>query len=333
MKVQNIIAPVHKSLLKMELTEARFLRNTNKGHNEIYIVDAYNSPNLMWEIGRLREIAFRSSGGGTGKSADIDEYDLMDEPCQQMIVWNPDAEEIVGGYRFLLGDNVKFDSDGMPHIAMSHMFGYSEQFLKEYLPYTIELGRSFVSVEYQSTKAGVKALYALDNLWDGLGALTVVYPQVKYFFGKMTMYPDYPREGRNMILYFLDKHFHDDERLVYPLQPLDARIDVREMEQIFVGQTFKEDYRILNTQVRRRGINIPPLVNSYMNLSPKMKVLGTAINDEFGDVEETGIFFAISDIYEDKKMRHIRTFYRRFIEYRQDLIHRMREYACNRKQN
>jgi len=333
MKVQNIIAPVHKSLLKMELTEARFLRNTNKGHNEIYIVDAYNSPNLMWEIGRLREIAFRSSGGGTGKSADIDEYDLMDEPCQQMIVWNPDAEEIVGGYRFLLGDNVKFDSDGMPHIAMSHMFGYSEQFLKEYLPYTIELGRSFVSVEYQSTKAGVKALYALDNLWDGLGALTVVYPQVKYFFGKMTMYPDYPRECRNMILYFLDKHFHDDERLVYPLQPLDARIDVREMEQIFVGQTFKEDYRILNTQVRRRGINIPPLVNSYMNLSPKMKVLGTAINDEFGDVEETGIFFAISDIYEDKKMRHIRTFYRRFIEYRQDLIHRMREYARNRKQN
>ena len=258
MKVQNIIAPVHKSLLKMELTEARFLRNTNKGHNEIYIVDAYNSPNLMWEIGRLREIAFRSSGGGTGKSADIDEYDLMDEPCQQMIVWNPDAEEIVGGYRFLLGDNVKFDSDGMPHIAMSHMFGYSEQFLKEYLPYTIELGRSFVSVEYQSTKAGVKVLYALDNLWDGLGALTVVYPQVRYFFGKMTMYPDYPRECRNMILYFLDKHFHDDERLVYPLQPLDARIDVREMEQIFVGQTFKEDYRILNTQVRRRGINIPP---------------------------------------------------------------------------
>lgn len=331
--VRDIIAPVDKSLLKMELTEARFLRNTNKGHNEIYIVDAFNAPNLMWEIGRLREIAFRASGGGTGKKADIDEFDLMDEPCQQLIVWNPEAEDIVGGYRFLLGENMAADENGAPHIAMSHMFGYSEAFLKEKLPYTIELGRSFVSVEYQSTKAGAKGLYALDNLWDGLGALTVVYPNIKYLFGKMTMYPSYPRECRNMILYFLDKYFHDGERMVYPLCPLDARIDEAGMKRLFVGASFKEDYRILNTQIRQHGINIPPLVNSYMNLSPNMKVLGTAINDEFGDVEETGILIAISDIYEDKKMRHIRTFYRRFIEYRQELIQRVRDYAKTRKQS
>ena len=301
MKVDSIIAPVHKSLLKMELTEARFLRSTNKGHNEIYIVDAHNSPNVMWEIGRLREIAFRTSGGGTGKSTDIDEFDTMEEPCQQLIVWNPEAEEIIGGYRFLLGENMKMDKNGVPRIAMSHMFGYSQEFLKEKLPYTLELGRSFVSVEYQSTKAGVKALYALDNLWDGLGALTVVYPNLKYFFGKMTMYPSYPHECRNMILYFLDKYFHDNDRLVYPLHPLDARIDEDKMRHIFTGSTFREDYKILNSHIRSHGINIPPLVNSYMNLSPKMLVLGTAINDEFGDVEETGIFFAISDIYEDKK--------------------------------
>ena len=232
MKVDSIIAPVHKSLLKMELTEARFLRSTNKGHNEIYIVDAHNSPNVMWEIGRLREIAFRTSGGGTGKSADIDEFDTMEEPCQQLIVWNPEAEEI---------------KNGVPQIAMSHMFGYSQEFLKEKLPYTLELGRSFVSVEYQSTKAGVKALYALDNLWDGLGALTVVYPNLKYFFGKMTMYPSYPHECRNMILYFLDKYFHDNDRLVYPLHPLDARIDEDKMRHIFTGSTFREDYKILNS--------------------------------------------------------------------------------------
>ncbi len=329
MKVESIIAPVHKSLLKMELTEARFLRNTNKGHNEIYIVDAENSPNLMWEIGRLREIAFRASGGGTGKSADIDEFDTMDDPCQQLIVWNPEAEEIVGGYRFILGENIKIEN-GVPHIAMSHMFGFSDDFLKNKLPYTIELGRSFVSVEYQSTKAGVKALYALDNIWDGLGALTVVYPQIKYMFGKMTMYPSYPHECRNMILYFLDKYFHDDERMVYPLKPLETHTDEARMRSVFSGATFREDYRILNSNVRARGMNIPPLVNSYMNLSPKMKVLGTAINDEFGDVEETGIFLAISDIYEDKKMRHIRSFYQRFIEYRQMMVARMREYSKNR---
>lgn len=333
MKIESIIAPVHKSLLKMELTEERFLRPTNKGRNEIYIIDSANSPNIMWEIGRLREIAFRASGGGTGKSADIDEFDTMDEPCQQLIVWNPEAEEIIGGYRFLLGENMSYDNDGTPHIAMSHMFRYSDKFLKEYLPYTIELGRSFVSVDYQSTKAGAKALYALDNLWDGLGALTVVYPQIKYLFGKMTMYPSYPVECRDMILYFLDKYFHDDESLVQPIQPLETNINVKKMQRLFVGDNFKDDYRILNTSVRAKGMNIPPLVNSYMNLSPKMKLFGTAINDEFGDVEETGIFFSISDIYEDKKMRHIRTFYQRFIEYRQEMIHRIKEYAKSKTNN
>lgn len=333
MKVDSIIAPVSKTLLKMELTEARFLRTTNKGRNEIYIVDADNSPNVMWEIGRLREIAFRASGGGTGKSADIDEFDTMDDPCQQLVVWNPEAEEIVGGYRFLLGENMKMDENGWPKIAMSHMFGYSPEFLRDKLPYTLELGRSFVSVDYQSTKAGVKALYALDNLWDGLGALTVVYPNLKYFFGKMTMYPSYPHDCRNMILYFLDKYFHDGDRMVYPLTPLETNMDMAKMQSIFTGSTFREDYRILNSQIRARGCNIPPLVNSYMNLSANMKVLGTAINDEFGDVEETGIFFAISDIYEDKKRRHISTFYQRFIEYRQQLVRRMREYAKSRNYN
>lgn len=317
----------------MELTEERLLRTTNKGHNEIYIVDANNSPNVMWEIGRLREIAFRASGGGTGKSADIDEYDTMEEPCQQLIVWNPDAEEIVGGYRFLLGENMKYGKDGRPKIAMSHMFDYSRKFLEEYLPNTLELGRSFVTVDYQSTKAGVKSLYALDNIWDGLGALTVVYPQIKYLFGKMTMYPSYPIECRNMILYFLNKYFHDDEKLVTPLKPLDTNIDIHKMERIFIGSSFKEDYRILNSEIRSLGFNIPPLVNSYMNLSPKMLFLGTAINDEFGDVEETGIFFSISDIYEDKKMRHISSFYQRFISYRQEMIHRIKEYALSKKQN
>lgn len=332
MKVESIIAPVHKSLIKMELTEDRFLRNTNRGHNEIYIVDAHNAPNTMWEIGRLREIAFRSAGGGTGKSADIDEFDTMDEPCQQLIVWNPEAEEIVSGYRFILGENMHFGDNGKPNIAMSHMFNYSEEFVRDYLPYTIELGRSFVSVEYQSTRAGAKGIYALDNIWDGLGALTVVYPQIKYLFGKMTMYPNYPKECRNMILYFLDKYFHDADGLVVPMTALDTCYSIDDMHRTFCGASFRDDYLTLKSSIRRGGVAIPPLVNSYMNLSPKMKVFGTAINDEFGDVEETGILIAIDEIYEDKKMRHIRSFYERFIEYRREMIHRIREYARTKRE-
>lgn len=302
----EIIQPVAKELLKSELTLERQLRMTNKSHNEIYIVDAHNAPNVLREIGRLREIVFREAGGGTGKELDLDEFDTCENCYKQLIVWNPEEEEIIGGYRYLLGSDVDFDKDGQPILATSHMFHFSDKFIKEYLPWTIELGRSFVSLEYQNTnKNGSKSLFALDNLWDGLGALTVIQPDVKYFFGKMTMYPSYIRKGRDMILYFLKKHFDDKENLIVPMKPLVIEEDPQELETLFCEESFKEDYKILNREVRKLGYNIPPLVNAYMGLSPTMKLFGTAINYGFGDVEETGILIAVDEILEQKRVRHI----------------------------
>ena len=303
---QDIIQPVSKALLKSELTPERQLRMTNKSHNEIYIVDAHNAPNVLNEIGRLREIVFREAGGGTGKALDLDEFDTCDNCYKQLIVWNPEEEEIIGGYRYLLGSDVEFDDNGQPILATSHMFHFSDKFIKEYLPWTIELGRSFVSLEYQNTnKNGSKSLLALDNLWDGLGALTVIQPDVKYFFGKMTMYPSYIRQGRDMILYFLKKHFDDKENLIVPMKPLKIETNPDELEKLFSEESFKDDYKILNREIRKLGYNIPPLVNAYMGLSPTMKLFGTAINYGFGDVEETGILIAVDEILEQKRVRHI----------------------------
>jgi len=304
----EIIQPVPLELLKQELTPEKQLRMTNKSHNEIYIVTAHDSPNVMREIGRLREITFRMAGGGTGKEVDIDEFDTSDNCYKQLIVWNPEEQEIIGGYRYIMGDQWEYDEEGQPILATSHMFRFSEKFIKEYAPYTIELGRSFVTPEYQSSKMGAKSLFALDNLWDGLGALTVINPNMKYFFGKMTMYPSYIRFGRDMILYFLKKHFDDKEGLIYPMKPLKLDTPEEELAQVFCGRDFKEDYRILNGGIRALGFNIPPLVNAYMNLSPTMKLFGTAINDGFGDVEETGILIAVNEILESKYVRHIESF-------------------------
>ena len=305
---QSIIAPIPKEILLSELTPDRQLRMTNKSNNEIYVITAHNAPNVMREIGRLREIAFREAGGGTGKDCDIDEFDTSDNCYKQLIVWNPEAQEIIGGYRYLSGTDWELDDKGQPILATSHMFHFSEKFLKDYMPYTIELGRSFVSLPYQSTRMGAKSLFALDNLWDGLGALTVIKPNVKYFFGKMTMYPSYIRKGRDMILYFLKKYFDDKERLIIPMKPLKIETDPTELEQLFSGKDFKEDYRILNSEIRKLGYNIPPLVNAYMNLSPTMKLFGTAINYGFGDVEETGILIAMEEVFEEKRVRHIDSF-------------------------
>jgi hypothetical protein len=309
-----IIAPIAKEVLLSELTPERQLRMTNKSHNEIYVVTAHNAPNVMQEIGRLREIAFREAGGGTGKAVDIDEFDTCENCYKQLIVWNPEEQEIIGGYRYLCGTDWELDDKGQPILATSHMFHFSQKFLDEYMPRTIELGRSFVSLPYQSSRMGAKSLFALDNLWDGLGALTVIKPNVKYFFGKMTMYPSYIRKGRDMILYFLKKHFDDKENLIIPMKPLKIEADERELETLFSEDDFRKDYKILNREIRRLGYNIPPLVNAYMGLSPTMKLFGTAINYGFGDVEETGILIAVDEILEEKRVRHIDSFIRQHPE-------------------
>ena len=303
--MEQIIAPVSLDLIKAELTPNKKLRNTNKSHNEIYVINHHDSPNVMREIGRLREEAFRDSGGGSGLSMDIDEFDTMDHPYQQLIVWDPEAEKILGGYRYILGSEIKLGENGQPLLATSHMFHFSDKFIKEYLPYTIELGRSFVSPEYQSSKAGAKALFALDNLWDGLGALCIINPTMKYFFGKMTMYPEYNRQARDLIQTFLFKHFEDKDKLVTPMDPLKIETPKSYMDSILTEESFKDDYKLLNAEVRRLGENIPPLVNSYMSLSPTMKTFGGGINHEFSEAEETCILITFDEIIDSKKARHI----------------------------
>lgn len=306
--MEPIIAPVSVEILKSELTPAKKLRDTNKSRNEIYVINHHDSPNVMREIGRLREEAFRDAGGGSGLSMDIDEFDTMENPYQQLIVWDPDSEKILGGYRYILGSDIRLDENGQPLLATSHMFHFSEKFIKEYLPYTIELGRSFVAPEYQSSKAGTKALFALDNLWDGLGALAIQRPSMKYFFGKMTMYPEYNRQARDLIQHFLFKHFKDEENLVTPMDPIRIETDRSYMDSILTETEFKSDYKLLNAEVRRLGENIPPLVNSYMGLSHTMKTFGGGINHEFSEAEETCILIAFDEIHEAKKARHIDSF-------------------------
>ena len=305
---EKIIDAVPVEEIEKELTKERLLCRSNRANNEIYVIDAHNSPNTMREIGRLRELTFRDAGGGTGKDCDIDQFDTMEVPCQQLIVWNPEGREIIGGYRFILGENVRYDGNNQPLLATSHLFRFSKKFIKEYMPNVLELGRSFVTPEYQSSKQGAKSLFALDNLWDGLGALTVMYPQIKYFFGKFTMYPSYGVEGRDMILYFLKKYFRDTNRLVTPINPLHIETKLTTLQKIIPPLPMLEAYKKLHVELKKIGLKLPPLVSSYINLSSTMRCFGTAINDDFGDVEETGILITIADIYEDKRRRHIESY-------------------------
>ncbi len=299
--MEPVIAPVERKLIIEELTSDKLIRHTRKGENRLYEVTAHDSPHTMREIGRLREISFRLAGGGTGKSSDIDEFDIDERtPYKQLIVWDPKDLEIIGGYRYIQCAGLKTEK-----MATSELFEFSDAFINDYLPFTIELGRSFIQPNYQGTNIKRKGLYSLDNLWDGLGALMVRYPKNRYFFGKVTMYSSYNLRARNTLLNFLNIFFPDRESLVKPIQPLEIDENNPYYKVLFNPDDYKESYKALSREVRNLGENIPPLINSYMNISPSMKVFGTAVNENFGGVEETGILVSISDMYPEKIERHI----------------------------
>jgi hypothetical protein len=302
--MENIIDPINKTILKRELSPDKFLRKTRKGDNEIFVVDNWNAPNVVQEIGRLREVTFRASGGGTGKSIDLDEYDTNEHCYKQLVLWSPEDEEIIGGYRFIKCQEAM---DDLGHIQLSttHYFDFSERFVKEFLPFTIELGRSWVQPNYQPGVNPRKGLFALDNIWDGLGALIKFNPEIKYFFGKVTMYPNYNTDCRDFLLHFMHHYFPDRDNLMKPFHPLVQNYDKAYVDGQLDGLDFKDGFKVLNGHVRDKGEFIPPLVNIYMNLSPSMRTFGTAVNPDFGNVEETGILVTIADIFPDKKDRHI----------------------------
>ncbi len=307
--MENIIKPIDRKLIKSELTEERFLRKTNAVGNDIYMVDANNAPNVMQEIGRLREFTFRTAGGGTGNKVDIDEYDLGENPFKQLIVWNENDQEIVSAYRFILGCDVPLDENGYPHTPCSKLFKFSRKFIDNQWQKSIELGRSFVQPKYQATANSRLGLFSLDNMWDGLGTLIVDYPEQEFFFGKMTMYNSYNRLARNLILNFLEKYFPGDASLIEPFHP--TQKSEKPLKEIFTAGTVAEDFKILNQNILEIKTTIPPLIKAYMSLSSTMQYFGASANEEFGEVEEIAILLTIKDMYEKKINRHINTYQRR----------------------
>ena len=310
--MNSIIDPVPVELIKAELTKSKKLEDTNKGHNELYIVTWHDSPNVVTEIGRLRELTFREAGGSTGNAIDLDEYDKMEKPYKQLIVWDPGNEAIIGGYRFFFGTDATFDEKGQPVMASSHQFHFSQKFIDEYLPHVLELGRNFVAPEYQSSKIGAKSLYAFDNLWDGLVAIIMKNPNLLYYFGKITIYPSYDHITRDLIYHFLKKHYGDTEGLVRPWddQLVEPDSDPELMNLVLNKDDLFEDYKLLKAAARMRGVNVPPNVTAYISITSDMSMFGTAVNHLMHNIEDTCVLIPFDSIYNEKKTRHIGAYLR-----------------------
>ena len=327
--MKPLIQPVDREILKAELTTEKFFRPTNKASNEIYVVTAHNSPNVMREIGRLREISFRMWGGGTGEEIDVDDYDYLEKPYYQLIVWDPQNEEIIGGYRFLPGHDAVFDENGQPRLAMGQLFDFSEEFIKNYLPYAVELGRAFIQPDYQTAKMGMKSLFSLDNLWDGLGALMHDAKRAKYFIGKINIYEHYSATARELIYEYLETFFPDKANLIVPKNEIEVSGRVKKMasELFDTKEDARVNYKILQKAVRNEGETIPPMFNAYIGLTDTMLNFGTTTDPSFGHTFETGIMITMPDLIESKRKRYIDP----YIQYLSMLLEERKVARANRK--
>lgn len=294
--MEAIIAPIDKALLKEELRGATELVEASRGELKVYCLDA-SFPSVLREIGRLREIAFRKGGGGTGTSCDLDRFDT--DPSfkfKQLVVWDTQEECIAGGYRFVYGCDIKVDADGQPMIPSAHIFRFSEAFMQEEMHHTMELSRSFVSELHQRTNEVRRSIFVLDCLFKGIcvvardGNMTDV-------FGKVTFYPDYPQEAFSLLTAFMKKHCYFSDEIA-PITPFQA-VPAPNAGLILHANTFLANFQALKTVFLRRKLYLPPILKSYMSLTSTMRYYGAAVNDDFGNVVEMGIKIYMPDL--DKK--------------------------------
>lgn len=294
MDLQPLIAPVPLAQLKEELSRLEpILEKTSHGNFVVYFFEGSKSPALMQEVGRLREEAYRSHGAGTGRATDVDEFDM--DPSlgfKQLMLWDPELECIVGGYRLLPGKDCKYSPEGQPVMPSSHIFHFSERFLKEYMPRTVELSRSYIATPFQRHAAEIRTIYALDAILEGVCA-AIGLSGSQYIFGKVTFYPQYPVEAFQLVSSFFSKYWSSD--LVEPVNRVPIN-ENPEFSAILSNATAREDFRALKLALREKGVTLPPILNTYLNISSSFSYYGSAVNDEFAYATEMGLLVNTDDV-------------------------------------
>lgn len=298
---EPIIPPVAREALERELAGLRPVAEAVRGGCRLYSFRAAEAPALMREVGRLREEAFRSAGGGTGREVDIDADDTACGGYRQIVAWDPRRRAVTGGYRYI----VCAECDPR-NISTSHYFHFSGEFRERYVPHAVELGRSFVAGA--SAAGAARPLFSMDSLWQGLGAVVASHPGVRYLFGKVTVYRHYDVEARRLLMAFLRRFFGAGSRLIAAFAP-EAADD--SCGGVFASGGYAENCALLHALLRRRGERVPPMINAYMRLCPSMQVFDTTVNRDFGDVYETAVLLPLEGMRSDKKDRYLKISARR----------------------
>lgn len=250
---KTIAHPQDRRSLKQELREAELLGETSDG-KKIYLFDYKPDSAVMQEVGRLREISFRCVGEGTGEKKDIDKYDRY---YRHLILWDEEDLEIAGAYR--LAEAHKLIHDEHSPLYSETLFQYSDA-MKPYFEQGIELGRSFVQPRYWGRRS-------LDYLWYGIGAYLKKHPEVRYMFGPVSLSNSYPKPAKDMLIWFYQHYFGDENQLATANMPYTLSHDVHQnLSTLFCGTDYKADFKILKEQLDYMGVSVPTLYKQYSEL-------------------------------------------------------------------
>lgn len=288
---KTIAHPQDRRLLKQELREAELLGETGDG-KKIYLFDYRSDSAVMAEIGRLREIAFRCVGEGTGQRRDLDRHDRH---YRHLILWDEEDLEIAGAYR--LGEASSMPPD---QLYSASLFRYSEA-MAPCLAQGIELGRSFVQPRYWGRRS-------LDYLWYGIGAYLRRHPEVRYLFGPVSLSNSYPKRARDLLVWFYRHYFPDAEGLARANNPYPLEADLeRELSSLFVGDDYSADFARLREQLEYLGVSVPTLYKQYSELCEPggVRFADFGVDADFGFCIDGLVVVDIHRVKARKRQRYI----------------------------
>jgi len=291
---KTIAHPQNRQSIKHELRDSELLGETGDG-KKIYLFDFRKDSAVMHELGRLREIAFRCVGEGTGAKKDIDHFDQY---YRHIILWDDDELEIVGAYRLAEADKLQERPD--QKLYSSELFQYSQE-MQYYFGQGIELGRSFVQPKYWGKRS-------LDYLWYGIGAYLRKHPEIRYMFGPVSLSNNYPKAAKDLLVWFYSHYFPDKAHLARSLSPYTIDRDTDEhMHSLFSGDDYKADFSLLKEQLEFMGVSVPTLYKQYSELCTEggVRFLDFGVDPDFNYCIDGLVLVDIGFVKEKKYKRYI----------------------------
>jgi len=287
--------PQNRQLIRNELKQSEHLGST-KDNKQIYLFDYDAIPITMKEIGRLREIAFRKVGEGTGESSDLDKFDHY---YRHLILWDEEELEIVGAYR--IGEVARYmKEDNKNPIYSAELFRYSCD-MEPYFEQGIELGRSFIQPKYWGKRS-------LDYLWYGIGAYLERHPEIRYLFGPVSLSDSYPQIAKDFIVSFYKLYFFDAEHLARSFTPYQINPEHAEIiATLFSGNSYEEDFKQLKEQLSHFGASVPTLFKQYSEICEKggVRFLDFGVDAEFGYCVDGLVLVDLNTLKETKRKRYL----------------------------